>query len=199
MHALRCQLHRRDQRTAKGVGEFQQGAESGCSDAGETAAGKNSFCFNFVKLCEVRDVSSVFLQVTTSCPVPSTQWPTKSSKTSKSIPSNTRPRHHVESSDSSSMSASMQSSPHSQITHGSRSKGASANNSVASKTQISQIDNRQQQQQPSLLEVDQSCVNYIEQTPYATVNLQPVVSTGFAAPTAPIISTLPTHEVMQQL
>ncbi|KAK9303321.1 hypothetical protein QLX08_004922 [Tetragonisca angustula] len=140
-------------------------------------------------------------QVTTSCPVPSTQWPTKSSKTSKSIPSNTRPRHHVESSDSSSMSASMQSSPHSQITHGSRSKGASANNSVASKTQISQIDNRQQQQQqqqPSLLEVDQSCVNYIEQTPYATVNLQPVVSTGFAAPTAPIISTLPTHEMLHQ-
>ncbi|XP_043518509.1 circadian locomoter output cycles protein kaput isoform X5 [Frieseomelitta varia] len=57
---------------------------------------------------------------------------------------------------------------------------------------------QQQQQQPSLLEVDQSCINYIEQTPYATVNLQPVVSTGFAAPTAPIISTLPTHEMLHQ-
>ena len=86
-------------------------------------------------------------QVTTSCPVPPTQWPAKSSKTSKSIASNTRPRHHVESSDSSSMSASMQSSPHSQITHVSRSKGASANSSVPSKTQMPQIDNRQQQQQ----------------------------------------------------
>ncbi|XP_076182139.1 circadian locomoter output cycles kaput protein Clock isoform X2 [Ptiloglossa arizonensis] len=137
-------------------------------------------------------------QVTTSCPVPSTQWPTKSSKTSKSVASNTRPRHHVESSDSSSMSTSMQSSPHSQITHVSRSKGTPASNSVPSKAQLTQIDNRQQQQQQSQqqsqFEVDQSCINFMEQAQYATINLQPVVSTGFAAPTAPIISTIPTHE-----
>ncbi|XP_012246973.1 circadian locomoter output cycles protein kaput isoform X1 [Bombus impatiens] len=146
-------------------------------------------------------------QVTASRPVPPTQWPAKSSKTSKSIASNTRPRHHVESSDSSSMSASMQSSPHSQITHVSRSKGASANSSVPSKTQMPQIDNRQQQQQQqqqqqsqqqSLLEVDQSCINFMEQAQYTTVNLQPVVSTGFVTPAAPIISTLPTHEMLHQ-
>lgn len=151
---------------------------------------------------------AIFLQVTASRPVPPTQWPAKSSKTSKSIASNTRPRHHVESSDSSSMSASMQSSPHSQITHVSRSKGASANSSVPSKTQMPQIDNRQQQQQQqqqqqsqqqSLLEVDQSCINFMEQAQYTTVNLQPVVSTGFVTPAAPIISTLPTHEVKQRL
>lgn len=139
--------------------------------------------------------------MTTSCPVPSTQWPTKSSKTSKSVASNTRPRHHVESSDSSSMSTSMQSSPHSQITHVSRSKGTPASNSVPSKAQLTQIDNRQQQQQQSQqqsqFEVDQSCINFMEQAQYATINLQPVVSTGFAAPTAPIISTIPTHEVIK--
>ena len=45
VHALRRQLHRRDQRTAKRVGEFQQGAESGCSDAGETTTGKFNYQF----------------------------------------------------------------------------------------------------------------------------------------------------------
>ncbi|XP_076749742.1 circadian locomoter output cycles kaput protein Clock [Xylocopa sonorina] len=139
---------------------------------------------------------------TTSCPVPPTQWPAKSSKISKSIPSNTRSRHHVESSDSSSMSTSLQSSPHSQITHVSRSKVTSATSSVASKTHVSQMDNRQQQQQqpPSqpLLEVDQSCINFIEQAQYATVNLQPVVSTGFTASTASVIPTLSTSEMLHQ-
>ncbi|XP_033327673.2 circadian locomoter output cycles kaput protein Clock [Megalopta genalis] len=137
-------------------------------------------------------------QVTTSCSVPSTQWPSKSSKSSKSIASNTRPRHHVDGSESSSMSASMQSSPHSQITHVSRSKCTSAN---SSKTQIPQIDSRSQQQQQSQqsqLEVDQSCINFMEQTQYATVNLQPVVTTGFAAPAGPILSTVPTHEMLHQ-
>lgn len=100
----------------------------------------------------------------------------------------------------------MQSSPHSQITHVSRSKGTSANSSVTSKTQIPQIDTRQQQQQQpqqsqqqSLLEVDQSCINFMEQAQYTTVNLQPVVSTGFATPAAPIISAIPTHEVIKLL
>lgn len=141
-------------------------------------------------------------QVTTSCPVPPTQWSTKSSKTSKSIPSNTRPRHHVESSDSSSISASMQSSPHSQITHISRSKGTSANSSVASKTQMLQIDTRHQQQQQqqsqqSLLEVDQSCINFMEHSQYAGVNLQSV-NTDFETPSVPIISSLPTQEMLHQ-
>ncbi|KOC70150.1 Circadian locomoter output cycles protein kaput [Habropoda laboriosa] len=133
-------------------------------------------------------------QVTTSCPIPSTQWPTKSPKTSKSVASNTRSRHHVESSDNSSMSASLQSSPHSQITHVSRSKCTSANSSV----QQQQQQQQQSQQQQPLLEVDQNCINFMEQTQYATVNLQPVVSTRFAAPTAPIIPTLPTHEMLHQ-
>ncbi|KZC11045.1 Circadian locomoter output cycles protein kaput, partial [Dufourea novaeangliae] len=139
-------------------------------------------------------------QVTTSCPVPPTQWPPKSSKTSKSVASNTRPRHHIESSDSSSISASMQSSPHSQLTHVSRSKSTTANSLKTQ--QMPQIDNRQQQQQQSQqqaqLEIDQSCINFMEQAQYATVNLQPVVSTGFAAPAGPILSTVPTHEMLHQ-
>ncbi|XP_076650240.1 circadian locomoter output cycles kaput protein Clock [Halictus rubicundus] len=137
-------------------------------------------------------------QVTTSCSIPSTQWPSKSSKSSKSVASNTRPRHQIDGSESSSMSASMQSSPHSQITHASRSKCTSVN---SSKTQIPQIDSRSQQQQQSQqsqLEVDQSCINFMEQTQYATVNLQPVVTTGFAAPAGPILSTVPTHEMLHQ-
>ncbi|XP_076221766.1 circadian locomoter output cycles kaput protein Clock isoform X2 [Nomia melanderi] len=136
-------------------------------------------------------------QVSTSCPVPTTQWPSKSSKSSKSIASNTRPRH-VEGSDSSSMSASMQSSPHSQITHVSRSKGTSAN---APKNQMPQIDNRQHQQQSQQqpqIEVDQSCIHFMEQAQYATVNLQPVVTTGFATPAGQILSTVPTHEMLHQ-
>ncbi|XP_003708362.2 circadian locomoter output cycles kaput protein Clock isoform X2 [Megachile rotundata] len=140
-------------------------------------------------------------QVTTSCPVSPTQWP-KSSRTPKSVSSNTRSRHHVESSDSSSVSASLRSSPHSQIIHISRSKGTSANSSITNKSHIATIDNRQQQQpqqaqhQQPLLDVDQGCINFMEQTQYATVNLQPVVSTAFAAPPTPIISTLATPEML---
>lgn len=137
-------------------------------------------------------------QVTTSCSIPMTQWPSKSPKSSKSMASNTRPRHRVENSDSSSISTSLRNSPHSQISHVTRTKDTSANSSVASKTQMPQLDNRQQQQQQTQqpqLEVDQTCINFMEQTQYATVNLQPVVSTGFAASAAPIVSALPTHEV----
>ncbi|XP_043257226.1 circadian locomoter output cycles protein kaput [Colletes gigas] len=137
-------------------------------------------------------------QVTTSCPVPSTQWPAKSPNASKSVASNTRSRHQVESSDSSSISTSIQSSSHSQITRVSRSKVAPSNNLVASKAQIGPIDNRQQPQQQSQFEVDQSCIGFMEQAPYATINLQPVVSTSFTTPTAPIISTIPTHEMLHQ-
>lgn len=100
------------------------------------------------------------------------------------------------------MSASLQSPPHSQIAHISRPKDTSANSSVAPKNQMLQVENRQhqpqQQQQQPLLEVDQSCMNFMEQTQYATVNLQPVVSTGFATPAAPIIPALPPHEVIKQ-
>ncbi|XP_076623852.1 circadian locomoter output cycles kaput protein Clock isoform X2 [Colletes latitarsis] len=138
-------------------------------------------------------------QVTTSCPVPSTQWPAKSPSASKSVASNTRSRHQVGSSDSSSISTSIQSSSHSQITRVSRSKVPPSNNLVASKTQIGPIDNRQQQpQQQSQFEVDQNCIGFMEQAPYATINLQPVVSTSFTTPTAPIISTIPTHEMLHQ-
>ena len=137
-------------------------------------------------------------QVTTSCSAPMTQWPNKSSKTSKSVASNARPRHRVDNSDSSSMSTSLRNSPHSQITHVTRSKDTSANSSVASKAQMPQLDNRQQSQQQPQLEVDQTCIRFMEQVQYATVNLQPVVSTGFAASTTPIVSTLPTHEMLHQ-
>ncbi|XP_076668687.1 circadian locomoter output cycles kaput protein Clock isoform X1 [Andrena cerasifolii] len=137
-------------------------------------------------------------QVTTSCSAPMTQWPNKSSKTSKSVASNTRPRHRVDNSDSSSMSTSLRNSPHSQITHVTRSKDTSANSSVASKAQMPQLNNRQQSQQQPQLEVDQTCISFMEQVQYATVNLQPVVSTGFAASTTPIVSTLPTHEMLHQ-
>lgn len=94
----------------------------------------------------------------------------------------------------------MQSSPHSQITHISRSKGTSANSSVASKTQMLQIDTRHQQQQQqqsqqSLLEVDQSCINFMEHSQYTGVNLQSV-NTDFETPSVPIISSLPTQEVI---
>ncbi|XP_076245464.1 circadian locomoter output cycles kaput protein Clock [Calliopsis andreniformis] len=140
-------------------------------------------------------------QVTTSCSVPMTQWPSKSSRTSKSLPSNTRPRHRVENSDSSSISTSLRNSPHSQITHVSRTKDTSANSPVASKTHLPQLDNRQQPQQTPQqpqIEVDQNCINFMEQTQYGTVTLQPVVSTGFTASAAPIVSALPTHEMLHQ-
>lgn len=137
-------------------------------------------------------------QVTTSCSAPMTQWPNKSSKTSKSVASNTRPRHRVDNSDSSSMSTSLRNSPHSQITHVTRSKDTSANSSVASKAQMPQLNNRQQSQQQPQLEVDQTCISFMEQVQYATVNLQPVVSTGFTASTTPIVSTLPAHEMLHQ-
>jgi len=66
-------------------------------------------------------------------------------------------------------------------------------------------DNRQQQQaqqqqqlqqQPQhQLDVNQSCINFMDPTQYATVNLQSVITTEFATPAAPILSTVPTHEV----
>lgn len=72
---------------------------------------------------------------------------------------------------------------------------------------ISSIDGRQQQQQQTTqqqsqqqqsqhqLDINQSCTNFMDPAQYATVNLQSVVTTGFAAPAAPILSTVPTHEV----
>lgn len=64
-----------------------------------------------------------------------------------------------------------------------------------------QIDNRQHQQQSQQpqIEVDQSCINFMEQAQYATVNLQPVVTTGFATPAGQILSTVPTHEVRKYI
>lgn len=136
--------------------------------------------------------------MTTSSPL--TQWPNKSSKISKSmtVPSNLRQRG--DGSNTSSISVSLRSSPQSQITHGSHSNAASANSSVVSKP-IASVDSRQQQQpqqqpqQQHQLDVNQSCINFIDHAQYATVNLQSVITTGFATPAAPILSTVPTHEV----
>jgi len=112
-------------------------------------------------------------------------------------------RHRGDGSNTSSISVSLRSSPHSQITHGSRSNAASASSSIVSKPIAS--DNRQQQQaqqqqqlqqQPQhQLDVNQSCINFMDPTQYATVNLQSVITTEFATPAAPILSTVPTHEV----
>ncbi|XP_050465248.1 circadian locomoter output cycles protein kaput isoform X2 [Cataglyphis hispanica] len=144
--------------------------------------------------------------VTTSCQTPLTQWSNKSSKTLKSmtIASNLQ---HCGDSNTSSISVSLRSSPYSQITHGSHSNAASASSSVVSKP-ITSMDSRQQQtqQQPQQqqqqsqhqLDVNQPCINFMDPTQYATVNLQSVVTAGFATPAAPILSTVPTYEMLQQ-
>ncbi|XP_029666826.1 circadian locomoter output cycles protein kaput isoform X2 [Formica exsecta] len=143
--------------------------------------------------------------VTTSCQTPLTQWSNKSSKTLKSmtIASNLQ---HCGDSNTSSISVSLRSSPYSQ-THGSHSNAASASSSVVSKP-ITSMDSRQQQQrtqqQPQQqqsqhqLDVNQSCINFVDPAQYATVNLQSVVTAGFATPAAPILSTVPTHEMLHQ-
>ncbi|KYM91193.1 Circadian locomoter output cycles protein kaput [Atta colombica] len=142
----------------------------------------------------------------TSCQSPLTQWSTKSSRTSKSMTVASNLRHRGDGSNTSSISVSLRSSPHSQITHGSRSNAASASSSIVSKPIAS--DNRQQQQaqqqqqlqqQPQhQLDVNQSCINFMDPTQYATINLQSVITTEFATPAAPILSTVPTHEMLQQ-
>ncbi|XP_029164870.1 circadian locomoter output cycles protein kaput [Nylanderia fulva] len=149
---------------------------------------------------ENQDVLIPVKQVTTSCQTPLTQWSNKSSKTLKSmsIASNLR---HCGDSNTSSISVSLRSSPHSQITHGSHSNAASASSSIVSKP-ITSMDSRQQQQQQQQqqtqqLDVNQSCPNFMDPQ-YATVNLQPVVTAGFATPAAPILSTMPTHEMLHQ-
>lgn len=147
---------------------------------------------------ETQDVLIPVKQVIASCQTPLTQWSNKSSKTLKSmtIASNLR---HCGDSNTSSISVSLRSSPHSQITHGSHSNAASASSSVVSKP-ITSMDSRQQQQQQTQqqqLDVNQSCTNFMDPQ-YATVNLQSVVTAGFAAPAAPILSTVPTHEMLHQ-
>jgi len=139
-----------------------------------------------------------------SCQTPLTQWSNKSSRTSKSMTVASNLQHRGDDSNTSSISVSLRSSPQSQITHGSRSNAASASSSVVSKP-IAPVDSRQQtqqqQQQPQQqsqqhqLDVNQSCINFMDPAQYATVNLQSVVTTGFATPAAPILSTVPTHEV----
>jgi len=108
----------------------------------------------------------------------------------------------------SSISLSLRSSPQSQIIHGSRSNAASTRSFVALKP-VALVDSRQQQtqqqpqqqqqsqqqQQQSQLDVNQSCINFMDPTQYATVNLQSVVTGGFTTSAAPILSTVPTHEV----
>ncbi|XP_024884207.1 circadian locomoter output cycles protein kaput isoform X2 [Temnothorax curvispinosus] len=150
--------------------------------------------------------------VMTSCQTPLTQWSNKSSRTSKSMTIASNLRHRGDGSNTSSISVSLRSSPHSQITHGSRSNAASASSSVVSKP-IASVDSRQQQQtqqqqpqqqqqqpqqQPQQHQLDQSCINFMDPAQYATVNLQSVVTTGFAAPAAPILSSVPTHEMLHQ-
>ncbi|XP_070153011.1 circadian locomoter output cycles protein kaput isoform X2 [Polyergus mexicanus] len=144
--------------------------------------------------------------VTTSCQTPLTQWSNKSSKTLKlmKIASNLQ---HCGDSNTSSISLSLRSSPYSQ-THESHSNAASASSSVVSKP-ITSMNSRQQQQrtqqQPQQqqqsqhqLDVDQSCINFMDPAQYATVNLQSVVTAGIATPAASILSTVPTHEMLHQ-
>ncbi|XP_014616682.1 PREDICTED: circadian locomoter output cycles protein kaput [Polistes canadensis] len=145
-------------------------------------------------------------QVTTTCQIPMTQWPTKVSKSSKTITNSSMSRRLGEGSDTSSISTSLRSSPHSQITkHDSRTKTASVSSSVASQPmpmescqQQQQQQQQQQTQQQHQLGDDQSCINYMEPTQYAMVNLQPVVTAGFATPSGSLISNLPTHEMLHQ-
>ncbi|XP_066591739.1 circadian locomoter output cycles protein kaput isoform X2 [Prorops nasuta] len=120
------------------------------------------------------------------------QWGTKSSKT-KSVTSRSGIRRHEESSNASSMSISMHSS-HSQITHGSRSKAASATSSVTSKSVAPIADSQQQHQ----LEVEEPCINFMESTPYTTLNMQPVVNAEYPPPSNPAINTLPASDILHQ-
>ncbi|XP_070153000.1 circadian locomoter output cycles protein kaput isoform X1 [Polyergus mexicanus] len=155
---------------------------------------------------ENQDVLIPVKQVTTSCQTPLTQWSNKSSKTLKlmKIASNLQ---HCGDSNTSSISLSLRSSPYSQ-THESHSNAASASSSVVSKP-ITSMNSRQQQQrtqqQPQQqqqsqhqLDVDQSCINFMDPAQYATVNLQSVVTAGIATPAASILSTVPTHEMLHQ-
>ncbi|KAL0104142.1 hypothetical protein PUN28_017093 [Cardiocondyla obscurior] len=148
-------------------------------------------------------------QAMTSCQTPLTQWSNKSSRTSKSMTVASNLRHRSDGSNTSSISISLRNSPQSQITHGSRSNAASVytSSSVVSKPIVS-ADNRQQQpqQQPQQqtqqqlhqLDVNQSCINFMDPAQYATVNLQSIVTTGFATPAAPILSSVPPHEILHQ-
>lgn len=142
--------------------------------------------------------------MTTSCQTPLTQWSNKSSKTLKSM-TIASSLQHCGDSNTSSISVSLRSSPYSQITHGSHSNAASASSSVVSKP-ITSMDSRQQQQQTQQqpqqqqqsqhqMDVNQPCINFMDPAQYATVNLQSVVTAGFATPAAPILSTVPTYEV----
>lgn len=115
-------------------------------------------------------------------------------------------RHRGDGSNTFSRSVSLRSSPQSEITPGSRPNAASASSSVVSKP-IASVDSRQQQQtqqqqpqqpQQHQLDVNQSCINFIDPAQYATVNLQSVVTTRFATPAAPILSSVPTHEVKKE-
>ncbi|EFN76178.1 Circadian locomoter output cycles protein kaput [Harpegnathos saltator] len=110
-----------------------------------------------------QDVLLPVKQVTASCQTPLAQWPSKSSKTSKSITVGSNLRHRGDGSNTSSISVSLRSSPQSQITHGSCSNAASASSSVVSKPITSSV-----------------------------------VTAGFATPAAPILSTVPTHEILHQ-
>lgn len=137
-----------------------------------------------------------------SCQAPLTHWSNKSSRISKSMTVASNLRHQGDGSNTSSISVSLRSSPHSQITHGTRSNAASASSSVISKSIAS--DSRQQQQtqqqqqqqqsqqqpQQNQLDVNQSCINFMDPAQYATV-----VTTGFATSAAPILSTVLAHEV----
>jgi len=66
---------------------------------------------------------------------------------------------------------------------------------IVGRQQQTQQQQQQQQQPQHQLDVNQSCINFMDPTQYATVNLQSVVTTGFATPAAPILSSVPTHEV----
>ncbi|XP_020278302.1 circadian locomoter output cycles protein kaput [Pseudomyrmex gracilis] len=159
-----------------------------------------------------QDVLLPVKQMTTSCQTPLTQWSNKSSKTSKSVTVPSNIRYRGDGSNTSSVSVSLRSSLQSPITHGSRSNAASASSSVVSKP-IASVDSRQQQQQTQQqpqpqqqqqqqpqqqLDINQSCINFMDSSQYATVNLQSVVTAGFATPATPILSTVPTHEMLQQ-
>lgn len=163
-------------------------------------------------------------QVTASCQTPLTQWSGKSSKTSKAVTVASNLRHRGDGSSTSSISlqslpqSQITHGSRSNVASASSSVVSKSIASVDSRQQQQQPQQQsqqqpqqqppqqsqqqpqqqpqqpQQQQSQHQLDVNQSCINFMDPAQYATVNLQSVTA-GFATPAAPILSTVPTHEV----
>lgn len=117
-------------------------------------------------------------------------WSSRSSKTSRSVATTSRPRcHGGPGSDTTSVSAGSQSSKHShQILQNLRSKDSQSVTALATGS-----SRAKSQSQPELGQ----CVGFLEPPQYvAAIPVQPIITASFTAPTTPaVLSPLQTNEV----